>query len=356
MKIGIAGAGLAGRLLAMALIERGFEVELFDRCSPFAESSCAHIAAGMLAPVCESVSTSKEIMQLGFDSLELWKSIQSKLSFPFLATNGSLVVAHAREKSELDRFYEQTKSQVDLHLLDSKRLEDLEPELYPRFKNAILVEREGHVSSRVFLQAIFTYLLERGAKFHFATEILRVDAGLIVTSQGLHSFDYVVDTRGLGAKPQISNIRGVRGEVLLVQTKEVLLSRPVRLLHPRYPLYVVPRPNNQFLVGATTIECHDDSNVSVQSAMELLGALYSLHPAFAEARIIEMNARSRPAFADNEPKVLVDHRILKINGLYRHGFMVAPKIVQEVANYIQTNRFCSKFKHFVETKNHAYSF
>ena len=83
--------------------------------------------------------------------------------------------------------------------------------------------------------------------------------------------------------------------MIVVETNEIELKRPVRLMHPRWPLYIVPRDDNRFMIGATTIET-DDLGVSVRSALELLSAAYAVHPAFAEARIVEIGAGLRPAF------------------------------------------------------------
>ena len=89
--------------------------------------------------------------------------------------------------------------------------------------------------------------------------------------------------------------------MIVVETTEIALSRPVRLLHPRWPLYIVPRDDNRFMIGATTIES-EDRGVSVRSALELLSAAYAVHPAFGEARIVEIGAGLRPAFPDNLPR------------------------------------------------------
>ena len=74
------------------------------------------------------------------------------------------------------------------------------------------------------------------------------------------------------------------------------------------PLYVVPWGDGRYMVGATVIESDDAGPVTVRSALELLGSAYALHPAFAEAEIVEMGAGVRPAFADNVPKIVVRGR------------------------------------------------
>ena len=64
-------------------------------------------------------------------------------------------------------------------------------------------------------------------------------------------------------------------------------------MHPRYKLYIVPKPHGRFIIGATELESEDRSPMSLQSLLELGSALYTLNPAFAEARILELDANLR---------------------------------------------------------------
>jgi glycine oxidase len=129
----------------------------------------------------------------------------------------------------------------------------------------------------------------------------------------------------------------VRGERALIRTHEVSLQRPVQLLHPRLPLYVVPWDDGVYMVGATVIESEDGGPVSVRSALELLGGAYAVHPAFAEAEILDLGAGVRPAFPDNVPRAIVREggRRIYVNGAYRHGFLLAPVLARSVADYIE---------------------
>ena len=146
----------------------------------------------------------------------------------------------------------------------------------------------------------------------------------------------VIDCRGLGARAELRELRGVRGERLIVRTREIGLHRPVRLLHPRQPIYVVPWGDGLHMVGATVIESDDTGPITVRSALELLGMAYALHPAFGEAQIVDAGAGVRPAFPDNVPKIVVRGRTLHVNGLYRHGFLLAPALAELVAAYLET--------------------
>jgi glycine oxidase len=144
----------------------------------------------------------------------------------------------------------------------------------------------------------------------------------------------VIDCRGISARDVFPELRGVRGETVLVETGEVELSRPVRLIHPRWPLYIVPRSENRFLIGATTLESEDAGPVTVRSALELLSAAYSVHPAFGEARILELGAGLRPALPDHAPRIRACGNRIAVNGLYRHGFLLAPALAEIAVEYV----------------------
>jgi glycine oxidase len=146
--------------------------------------------------------------------------------------------------------------------------------------------------------------------------------------QGKH--DWVIDCRGLGAKEawESNPLRGIRGEVIRLHAPEVKLKRPTRLIHPRYPIYMAPKEDDMYVVGATEIESEDLSPTSVRSAMELLSAVYTVHSGFAEARILEMSTQCRPTLKDNLPEIrIAKPGLMLINGLYRHGFLIAPAVM-----------------------------
>ena len=181
---------------------------------------------------------------------------------------------------------------------------------------ALFYPDEGHVEPRRVLPELHARIEAAGGTIKFDSDADAEDLDGIV-----------IDCRGLAARDEQPELRGVKGEMIIVETGEVELSRPVRLIHPRWPLYVIPRGDNQFMLGATSIEA-EDTGVSVRSALELLGAAYAVHPAFAEARIVEFGSGLRPAFPDNLPRITVGKNKIAVNGLYRHGFLLAPALAE----------------------------
>jgi glycine oxidase len=60
-----------------------------------------------------------------------------------------------------------------------------------------------------------------------------------------------------------------------------------------------------------------------------------VHPAFGEARIVEFGAGLRPAFPDHAPRIRIEGRHIAVNGLYRHGFLLAPALAELTVGYLR---------------------
>src|SRR5882724_9967230 len=313
--VSIIGAGIAGAWQALLFAQAGHAVTLYERSDADMTLATSHWAGGMLAPWCEAEASEPVIGRLGLRSLDLWREY-----FPQTPFNGSLVVAHARDRADFERFARLTTGHVRL---DARALSDLEPSLEGRFRDGLFYADEGHVEPRRVLPELHARIAAAGGQIRFDSDV------------GAGDLDgTVIDCRGLAARDTQPELRGVKGEMIVVETNEVELSRPVRLIHPRWPLYVIPRGDGRFMLGATSIEA-EDAGVSVRSALELLGAAYAVHPAFAEARIVEFGSGLRPAYPDNLPRIAVDKDRIAVNGLYRHGFLLAPALAELTLAYVQ---------------------
>lgn len=317
--VSVVGAGIAGTWTALLLAEAGLSVDLYERGDDTLVRATSHWAGGMLAPDCESDGAEPAVIRLGRRSITLWREHLAETPMA-----GSLVVSHPRDRADLARFTRQTSGHESV---DAARIAELEPVLAGRFASGLFFPDEGHVEPRIVLPALRRQLQARGGRIHFGQDVEPATLG-----------GTVVDCRGLGARAALPELRGVKGETVLVETREIALHRPVRLIHPRWPLYVIPRAEGRFLIGATSIESEDASGVSVRSALELLTAAYTLHPAFGEARIVEIGTALRPSFPDHAPRIEVEGARISVNGLYRHGFLLAPALAEIVTDYVVSGR------------------
>ncbi len=341
---GIVGAGVIGRLMALELHRLGWQVSLFDEDGMEATKGCSHAGAGMLAPFSELEKSQPIIADLGLEALELWPGIMATLSDAghptYFQHDGSLVVAHPSDEPELQRLSSRVleySGQDSFEQVESGRVRELEPGLDAGFNHGLYFENEGLVGTRLLLPELGAYLQNIGVQMRLNERVEALAPNQITAAGGkTEKFDQVLDCRGLGGMADMSDLRGVRGELIAVLAPEVTLHRPVRLMHPRYPLYVVPRPDSIYLIGATNIESQDMSPMTVRSTLELLSAAYTLSSAFAEANIIDMVVQCRPAFPDNHPRVEYQPGLCRVNGFYRHGYLIGPRVVQMVGQYLET--------------------
>lgn len=319
LEIEIAGGGLIGRMLGWHFVRHGAEVTVYEKDSEFEPTSAAHVSASMLAPQSERPESNATIWKMAMESLDLWPNWLQDLGVP-CGFDGSIVVAHPSDQSLLRKL----DSSLRRHKIDGFRslnqhdIQELEPDLAYRFRDGILLEQEGWLDNRALLKV----LASNCGSLKYNSEVNPYDLNA----------DLIIDCRGMGSDDP--ELRGVRGEVIRLHAPSVRLSRPVRLLHPKYRLYVAPRSRDQFVIGATQLESDHKGGVTVQSALELLSAAYSIHGGFEEAEIVELNAGLRPAYPDNTPRIRWRNGVLSVNGLYRHGFLIAPAIVNQASKEV----------------------
>ena len=334
----VLGAGLMGRLLACELARRGHAVQVFEAGGPDAQGAAARVAAAMLAPLAESAVTGLSVVRMGCHGLKRWPELIGTLPAPvFFQQSGTLVLWHRQDAAEAARFQAQLAATVRrlpelpaAQQIDAAALAQLEPALGERFARGLYLPEEGQLDNRELLAALAQQLQALQVNVHWHSP--RAPDDIAADPQA-----WLFDCRGLGARGQWPALRGVRGEVIRVHAPEVRLSRPTRLLHPRYPLYIAPKRDGVFVIGATEIESDDASPASVRSTLELLSAAYTLDPGFGEARILEIATQLRPALPDNLPALRrLGPRRVQINGLYRHGFLIAPALLDAVLELVDT--------------------
>lgn len=339
----ILGAGLMGRLLAIELARQGHRVDIFDAGSADAEGAAAKAAAAMLAPLAESAITEPGVVRMGYYGLTRWQELLAALQEPvFFQQAGTLIVWHRQDAAEAQRLTRQLEANqgtvpelAPLQKLDSVGLAAAEPALAHRFAQGLFLPGEGQLDNRQLLTALVVEMKRLQVQAHWHTPM----APEAFTPGAPGQPDWVLDCRGLGAKGQWPALRGVRGEVARIYAPDVTLQRPTRLVHPRYPIYIAPKEDHLFVIGATEIESDDLSPASVRSTLELLSAAYAVHPGFAEGRIVEVSTQCRPTLPNNLPAIRQPRKgVLEINGLYRHGFMISPAMLDVTLQVLNTGQ------------------
>lgn len=345
MKIAIIGAGLMGRLAALSCIQRGDNVTLLEAHSFQHPHNAAAIAAAMIAPISESIHAQSPMIELGFASQTLWPTVLAGLKemdpnhqhVPF-DSNGTLAISFPEEQECLLAHREKLiarlpERQNEIRMLYNDEVGEMEPDL-ERFETAAYIANESNLGNREFLEST-TRAIRKNASIvdHWAlqgdgTELQR-------------QYDFIIDCRGAGAvqKPVHANddeaLVAVRGEAIRVRTNGLTLQRPIRVIQQRFSVFIVPKSDNVFVVGATDLDKHGTHAVTVKSSLDLLSAIYSLHPGFANAEIIEAIAGQRAVYREQTPRVTLSENIISVNGLSRQGWMVGPALNQQVQKLLK---------------------
>lgn len=309
-EIAILGAGVAGLCVAAELAARGRRPRVIDRAGGPGRAACSWWAGGMLAPFCEGETAEPEVVRLGQAAAGWWEAQGAQVT-----RLGTLVFAPARDRAELARFATLTQGH---RRVGEDEIAALEPDLAGQARDGLYFEAEAHLEPRAALAALVARLAALGV------EIERGEAA----PPGAR----VIDCRGWAARDSLPGLRGVRGEMAVLYCPDLSITRTLRLLHPRVPVYLVPRGDGVFMLGATMVESARPGPVTARALLELLSSAYALHPAFAEAGVVETGADIRPAFADNLPRVVEEGGRIFVNGLYRHGFLMAPALARQVAD------------------------
>jgi glycine oxidase len=335
--IAILGGGLVGSLLAWRLARQGKKVRVYEASAENSPQSAAYTAAAMIAPFAERSVCHPEVFNAGLRSLELWPKLLKELEQDSgvkvsYQTQGSLLLAHPSDYAEMRQFetdmrIHQLLNHESVKHLAGGEVRALEPDVAAHFIEGYWLKNDAQVDNRSLLVALKKAAQSMGAEYYFNSQVNK--EGDHWCCHGKHiNAERFIDTRGVNAKAEINNLRGVRGEVLWVSCPEVNIQRPLRLLHPRYHLYLVPRGEGRYQLGATEIESEDRSPVSVRSAMEMLSALWTLVPSMSEARILSFETNLRPATPDHKPIIQQHENTLSINGLFRHGYLLAPALLE----------------------------
>ena len=319
----ILGAGITGLMNAYTLHKHGHTITLCDPAG-FPADNASAMAGGMLAPYSEIEHMDMEWIKAGLHGIQTWKNLALDCGFE---NNGSLLIAHPDDRYILERF----KSHLPPHLQKPQITSDLESSISDKFKTGLFLNEEAHLDPQKTMRALCEYLSAQD------------NVTLNAEHQSPNGKNLTIDCRGMGADDP--KIRGVKGEILIAHNPDFTLTRPVRMMHPRYPLYIIPRDDHHFMIGATQIESSEDNAVTIRSAMELMSALYALHPSFAEASIVEIKAGIRPSYPDNLPRITIENNTISCNGLFRHGYLLAPVIAECVADHLagKENEFMSLF-------------
>ncbi|MED7819862.1 MULTISPECIES: FAD-dependent oxidoreductase [unclassified Francisella] len=352
-KVAIIGSGVMGRVLAITLAKTYPELQLdiYDKSSSY-KHSCSYCAGGMLSPLSELITCEKHAYEIGHNSYELWNNINCFINEHlniinmFVKEANTYVIVHNQDRYELDLAIRNINLRVGKlsKTLHQKAQEDFEI----CDKQNVLFKEQGICLSNSINDNViklnealvnvpeFFKLSDQFFKEYKNIKTLELSKEDFYANEFDEGYQQIFDCTGF-INNQLNNLYGSRGEAIVVKANNIKLNSVIKLLHPRHCIYLIPRGNGFFYIGATSIESQDYSDISVQGVLELLSSLMIIDKRFAEARVIKTLTNVRPVSSDDIPILKSGGKTTYLNGLSRHGYLFAPalanKVIQRINNF-----------------------
>ncbi|MFC4333700.1 glycine oxidase ThiO [Salininema proteolyticum] len=329
MRLTVAGAGIIGLATAWRASQKGWGVTVRD---PRPGSGATHAAAGMLAAVTEAEFGEEDLVPFAVESVRLWRGFAEELQAESgvgldYSPEGTILLGW----NESDRAA--VRRQVGLYRrlalpveeVGARGLRKQEPLIGHRCREGFVIGSDHSVDPRAVLTALDTACRKRGVVFEESAYHRGEGTGPIVIAAGNGS-------RELGLP-----VRPVRGVVLRLRAGEGALTRTIRAIVDGDPLYIVPRPGGEVVVGATSDEIADEERATAGAVLDLLRKAADLVPEIREYHLGETTVGFRPTTPDNLPLIgRVDDRTWAATGHYRHGIALAPATARAVVEMVGT--------------------
>ncbi len=357
----IVGAGAIGIAIAWRCAQRGLAVTVVDPeperdLRPSSPPRGAwHTAAGMLAPMTELHYTETPLLRLNLESLRRYPAFaeeltaEAKLSVGFRRCGAVAVAwdgADLRALHDLQLFA--ASLFVEAHLLTGAELRELEPALAPGLPGGLHAPGDHQIEPRLLHAALVAASRSRGVRFVQSSAAVLVDRerarGVRIANGGVVAAKNVVVAAGAwsghigGVPPWASvEVRPVKGQTLRLRLGgRPRLQRVLRATVKGSPVYVVPRPDGEYVVGASTEESGFDQQPRAGAVYELLRDAQSVLPELSEAVLAEVSTGLRPGSPDNAPIIGAAgiDGLVHASGHYRNGILLTPVTADGVADLL----------------------
>jgi glycine oxidase len=341
--VAIVGGGVIGTAIAWRAAAAGLDVVLVD---PQRDDGASLVAAGMLAPVSESIFGEEALLRLNLLAVRRFPTFAAELEEHTgqhigLRQEGTLAVAYdPGDHAALLRLTEFRRSVgLDAAELDSRAIRQLEPFLTPDVRGGALFAGDWSVDNRRYLAALrqaaraagvrtvpgqVTRVTSTGGQLTGAelADGTAISCGTVVVAAGWGS-------AGIAGLPgRLADVvRPVKGQLLRLRLPAAMppvLSHTVRAVVRGTDVYLVPRADGELVVGATQEERGPDRTVTAGAVHDLLRDALSVLPVLSELVLAETCAGLRPGTLDNGPLAgPAGAGLLLATGHYRNGILLS---------------------------------
>ena len=346
----VIGGGAIGLATAWRAASAGLRVTLLD---PDPGHGASWAAAGMLAPVTEVHYGELPLLALNLASNGLWPSFAAELTeltghdIGYRRTGTLMVARDTDDLAVLDRLLAyQRAHDLEVERLSSRECRQREPRLSPRIRGGMLVPGDHQVDNRALVEALVVACDKAGVerRAERADEVIveadrvtgvRAAGGTIACGRVLVAGGCWSASLG-GLPPSMIPVRPVKGQLLHLRgpADPPLATGNIRGVD----VYLVPRADGRFVVGATVEERGHDTTVTAGAVADLLRDAIELLPDIAELELAEATAGLRPGSPDNAPMIgpaAIDGLVVAA-GHYRNGILLTPVTSAGIAELLTT--------------------
>jgi glycine oxidase len=368
----VAGAGVIGAAIAWQAASAGLGVVVVD---PECGEAASLVAAGMLAPVSESMFGEDALLRLNLLAVNRFAAFVAELEDATgqhvgLRREGTLAVAHdPGDYAALARLTAfRREAGLDAEELSGRECRRLEPFLAPDVRGGALFTGDWSVDNRRYAAALHEAMRAAGVRTvpGRVAEVLARDGqvrGVRLDASGA-SGDGTVGcaavviaagcwSGGVAGLPDAlqAAIRPVKGQLLRLRLPAAMppvLSRTVRAMVRGVDVYLVPRADGEMIVGATSEERGPDRTVTAGAVHDLLHDAMSVLPVTSELILAETCAGLRPGTADNGPiaGAAGPAGLFVATGHYRNGILLSPVTADAVVACLTGRRPAAEWEPF----------
>jgi glycine oxidase len=343
--IAIIGSGIIGLFTAYKLLMQGKKVRIFENKNKEGNSTDASV--GMLAPLVEAKPYEKELFELMIKSKNIWDNFLRDKKFTLktgLKNNSSLLVATNSDEEESIFFKKKFIEKLGFYpkVLNSEQTKKIEPNLNSNIKCSLFLEDNNQTNPELLKSYLKKKITKMGGEVFVYDQIndISFTSTKLIYKKKKFNFEKIVIACGAWSNFFLKNkigiefpMRPIKGVSMIFEAKKKLFKNNIWFKK----IYVAPRENNQFAIGATEDEKGFEKFVTLDEIFYLSTSIWEYLPEIQNFRFLKSISGLRSLLNDGKPVIgslKKNKKVICAFGHFRHGILLAPITAEIVSNYV----------------------
>lgn len=326
----IIGGGVIGLSIAYELLKKNFSVTIFNVTGP----TTASLAAGGMLGGQNEFSEPSPLFDLAIESRAQHSVLATELDALTgidveLIPSGLLKVAtQPSDMPSLTQQYQFLTTQPATPVL-WRKANEVEP-LMSDLGQGIHITGDHQVKARQLTKALTKAVQLLGGTI-IAEHVRKINTATLTTDNGHYHYQHLIIAAGAWSKQLVPQLPmyPVKGECMMLRVQRA----PRTTIFAADGCYIVPKKNNEVLIGATSYPHQSDAGVTAGGIQSLLTRAIAMMPSLQHAPIIETWCGVRPQTIDELPIIgAISPHIYCCTGHYRNGILLSAitgKLVSE---------------------------